>query len=130
LAFGQDAPQVEEIASLVAQIKAQPNARVQWDLGMALADIVETSPNSAKIGDDTILEIASLLNNRNVQVSAASALGDLGPRAAIAVPQLETAFRQAEAEEKLMIVGPDFSAADVIRGVLSKITGTPYEAIH
>jgi HEAT repeat protein len=94
---------------------------------MKLENIVKTTPASKEIRDDTILQIASLLNNRNVRLWAALALGDIGPRAVIAVPQLNAALKEADAEEKQRIGGPDLSTADAIRDVLSEITGKTHE---
>jgi hypothetical protein len=129
-AHAEKAADINEISTLVKQIEDQPNARTQYDLGEKLENILRKSSDSQEISENVILDITNLLSNKNVEIWAALALGDIGPRASSAIPQLERALKEAEAEQKLIIVGPDLSAADVLRGVLSKITGIPYEAVH
>ncbi|MGH6751127.1 MAG: HEAT repeat domain-containing protein [Bradyrhizobium sp.] len=132
-AFGEDAggTWTTEIEAKIEKIRAEPDPMARYQLASELPGLAKHASTSDpdRIDDGTIADIAQLLHSNDdaVRYWAALALGQLGPRATVAVPELETALEEAELRDKLSIVGPELSTADGTREALRKITGRAYE---
>jgi len=130
-AFGREPIQrhISDIEPLLKKIETEQSPRARWDLADELAMTLWTAPDLDRISDDLINRIILLLrdNDEAVQFSVAKGLGRLGPRAMAAVPELERIMREADASEKLNIIGLGVSTADTMREALTRITGREYE---
>lgn len=130
-AFGDEAvvAWASEIEAKVERIKAEADPMARYQLASELPSLARQASQSNQITDKIVDNISSLLNAEDdaVRFWAALALGQLGPRATIAVPELERALKEAEARDRLSIVGPTLSSADGIRAALKRITGRTYE---
>lgn len=120
-------PQVRDIVPLIEKIEHETDSNTRTDLASELAKLVSQVRTSDQIDDKVIDDIATLLSDRDdsVRLWVALALGQLGPRANRAVPALERALQEAEAEDQANIKGPSLSSADGIRAALEKIRVAP-----
>ena len=127
---GKDSLQrhLSEVEPLLKKIEREHSPRVRWELADDLSDILRQAPDAGLISDGLVVEISRLLRDETTDFWAALALGQLGPRAAAAVPELEEALKKAEEKEKPQIIffGPLMS--DTLCKVLTKITGRVYES--
>jgi hypothetical protein len=127
---------VNDFERLVKQIENEPSATARGELAETLANTIGTTPDSDQISDDLVHDIVRLLRDRDegVRLWVALALGQLGSRGSVAVPELESALKDAEMRdkqrEKQNIVRLSVSSADIIRVALKKITGRTYEQAH
>jgi len=119
----------DQIKAAIYEIKQEPSDRRRFDLAQNLANSIRMDSRLGEVSEDAIVDVASLLRDPNdgVRTWAAAAVAQFGARALPVVPELEAALRRIEAENKKLLVGPDFSSAVAIRGSLKKITGKTYE---
>ena len=120
-------PQAHDIGTLIEKISHETDSRTRYDLAYDLLKVARQVPASEQINDRMIDDLVGLLDDRVIRAEIAGALGWLGPRAKRAVPALEKALEEEEAAERAMIVGPDVSTADGIRGALKMIVPPPPE---
>jgi hypothetical protein len=125
-AYSQTASQVtpEQLSAAIAELQSGKHEVVadasKEDAGLHLAHLIRrTKPN--QVDDRTVAEIESLLASSDdyIRFWAATSLGELGPRAKIAVPELLKLLPVVDC-----INGP-ITSATAIRLALKRIGATP-----
>jgi|HubBroStandDraft_1064217.scaffolds.fasta_scaffold118092_1 hypothetical protein len=109
-----------QFAETIERIRTEKNPTVRANNAGYLAEFTR-SIDPKKVDDATLREIVSLLNTDDdgVRMWVAAALGNLGPRARIAVPTLLSLLRKVDCLEG------DLTSAGAIRLALSRIGETP-----
>jgi hypothetical protein len=113
------APEVQ-FAETIERVRTEENSTVGANNARNLADFTR-SIDPKKVNDTTLREIVSLLNTNDdsVRFWVAGSLGNLGPRARIAVPTLLNLLRKVDCLEG------DLTSAGAIRLALTRIGQTP-----
>jgi HEAT repeat protein len=117
---GSAAPKIQ-FAGTIARIRTGETSTIRVNNARNLADFTR-SIDPKKVNDATLREIVSLLNTDNdvgVLAWVAGALGNLGPRARIAVPMLLDLLRRADCVEG------DLRSAGAVRIALTRIGEAP-----
>jgi len=109
-----------QFADTIARIRTGETSTVRANNAANLAAFTQ-SIDPKKVNDATLGEIVSLLNTDDdgVRLWVAAALGNLGPRARIAVPTLLNLLRKVDCLEG------DLTSAGAIRLALTRIGETP-----
>ena len=109
-----------QFAETIARIRTGETSTIRTDNAANLAAFTR-SIDPKKVDDATLREIVSLLNtdDDSVRFWVAASLGNLGPRARIAVPTLLNLLRKVDCLEG------DLTSAGAIRLALTRIGETP-----
>ena len=109
-----------QFAETIERIRTEKNSTVRANNARNLADFTR-SIDPKKVNDATLREIVSLLDtdDDSVRGLVAASLGNLGPRARIAVPTLLNLLRKVDCLEG------DLTSAGAIRLALTRIGETP-----
>jgi HEAT repeat protein len=111
---------------LVGMIQASSDSLIRYHLSEDLTGMIGKARN-ADIDDQAIEHIADLLENSDqvVRISAAQALGAVGPRARPALPLLEKRLQEAREAERAagVYLGP--RVVDILGMSISQIKGEP-----
>jgi hypothetical protein len=109
-----------QFAETIERIRTEKNSTVRANNAANLAAFTR-SIDPKKVNDATLREIVSLLNTDDdgVRLWVAASLGNLGPRARIAVPTLLNVLREVDCLEG------DLTSAGAIRLALTRIGETP-----
>ena len=109
-----------QFAETIERIRTEKNSTVRANNAANLAAFTQ-SIDPKKVNDATLREIVSLLNTDDdgVRLWVAASLGNLGPRARIAVPTLLNLLRKVDCLEG------DLTSAGAIRLALTRIGETP-----
>lgn len=120
---------VESINQTIAQLHASDDVAERVTKAEDLANLTASlCPDDIEsLPDEIIDSLASLVEDPSAGVMhfAAMALGNLGPRAAPAVPVLEKVVAQIEEKERDAVIAPSMTAALELYVALNKITGRP-----
>jgi HEAT repeat protein len=122
-----------KVEGIATDIRSQPHPDARTRATRELALFVRSNERATldNISPEAVTAIASLLRDRveAVQAWAAIALGEIGPAASIAVPDLENASKPREPDlpsiPLIGKVGTSASAASEINDALTKIRATP-----
>ena len=109
-----------QFAETIARIRTGETSTIRANNARNLADFTQNI-DPEKVNDATLREIVSLLNTHDdsVRLWVAASLGNLGPRARIAVPTLLNLLREVDCLEG------DLTSAGAIRLALTRIGETP-----
>lgn len=110
----------QQLQSTIARLRKAKTATAKWDAAERLVALTYERDCSA-VTDATINSMVSLLDmpDDTVRMYVAGALGDIGPRAKVAVPKLLTILAEVECKDL------DLSSASTIPVALRKMGVTP-----
>jgi hypothetical protein len=120
------APRCELVGALAAQIVTGRDENMRGDLAIDLAIFMRDNPDCGE-SRANLDALTRLLTDRNdaVVAGAAAALGSMGSSARSAVPALQRALKEVDAQlglgQETML--PSQSSDQAIRDALRKITG-------
>jgi hypothetical protein len=115
----------ETLSYAIDQIRSERSIIKRTALAEDLANLARNIPKTAFIDDKAILNITLLLNDKDdsVRYWSALALGNLGPRATLALPELKIAFDEAVKEEKHSFLASGVKLSDGARVAIKEISG-------
>jgi hypothetical protein len=111
----------EKIHAMIQQLNAEPSEMARYELASDISRFVQATEDKTRLRDETIDEIAGLLDDRSASMWVAGTLGQIGPAAGRAVPLLEAALDQELIIEAARPYGTGVWLSDVICTALEKI---------
>jgi len=120
-----DAKALKEIRELIAKVRTMNEPSMARTNGAEAIFQLTRNIDPKKVDDETLTDMVSLLNipDGSVRGGVAAALGNLGPRAKIAVPAPLRVIRETETDCPKIATGP--SSADAARVALKRIGVEP-----
>lgn len=118
-----DAKALKDLREMIVRVRTMSESSVDRTNAAEAISRLTRNIDPKKVDDKTLRDLVSLLNipDDSVRLWVAGALGDLGPRAKVAVPALMRVIREAKCPE----IATGVTTADAARVALKRIGVTP-----
>jgi hypothetical protein len=115
--------------TLILQMHQQKSANEREHLAIKIEAEIRAAPPDS-IDQSIVAELVPLLSDDNDLVIGwlAKALGEIGPRASAAIPELDRILNQQVAEEKKLGIGQDYSSEGNVCLAIYQIEGVIRQA--